>query len=192
MRVLAFDVGIKNMAYCVINGSHDTTSIEQWDVINIQNSEEAPSIEECVTLTIDALRGKRDELLAQPLDSIIIEQQPAGGHNVHANVKVKIVSHAIQAFFYMAGIAETTTISFVSPVTKLKDMKKDIEDAKFVIEMAGADATEGKKMKSRYTRNKKYAIFKTNEILNSVLDGDMSREVFRTANGKKQKESAPI
>ena len=166
MRVLSFDVGIKNMSYCVINGDFKSVLIEQWGIINIQQGDTSPSIEDCVTLTIDALSAKKDELLQHPVNSIVIEMQPAGGHNVHANVKVKIISHIIQSFFYTLFTSEGPSISFVSAASKLVEMKKDMETGVFQIEMN--NTTEDKKLRSRYARNKKYSVFKTRQLLDCI------------------------
>jgi hypothetical protein len=35
MKVLSFDVGIKNLAYCVLSGSPTRYSIQAWDVVNL-------------------------------------------------------------------------------------------------------------------------------------------------------------
>ena len=35
MKILSFDVGIKNLAYCIINKLNDDFKIEKWGIINI-------------------------------------------------------------------------------------------------------------------------------------------------------------
>ena len=33
--IISFDVGIKNLAYCIIDNSGETYEITQWDVANL-------------------------------------------------------------------------------------------------------------------------------------------------------------
>lgn len=37
MRILSFDVGIKNLAYCLINKIDDNFKIEDWGIINLDD-----------------------------------------------------------------------------------------------------------------------------------------------------------
>ena len=43
MRVISFDIGIKNMAYCIfdISGEGSPLSISKWDVINLLEKRES-------------------------------------------------------------------------------------------------------------------------------------------------------
>jgi hypothetical protein len=41
MRLISFDVGIKNMAYCIFSLDVDKISITQWDVLNLMNEKPA-------------------------------------------------------------------------------------------------------------------------------------------------------
>lgn len=40
MRICSWDVGIKNLAYCVINKEDDKFTIEHWEVINLTKTDE--------------------------------------------------------------------------------------------------------------------------------------------------------
>ena len=35
VKILSFDVGIKNLAYCLVNFNEEGFEIEDWDVIDI-------------------------------------------------------------------------------------------------------------------------------------------------------------
>ena len=38
MKLLSIDVGMKNLAYCIVDYNNDKYLIEKWDVINLCNS----------------------------------------------------------------------------------------------------------------------------------------------------------
>ena len=35
MNIISFDVGIKNLAFCVLNLNDDIFTIKQWDIVNL-------------------------------------------------------------------------------------------------------------------------------------------------------------
>ena len=37
MKILSIDVGMKNLAYCIVNCVNKKWDIEQWDIINLCN-----------------------------------------------------------------------------------------------------------------------------------------------------------
>lgn len=34
-KILSFDVGIKNLAYCLMTKKHDSVTIQDWNIINL-------------------------------------------------------------------------------------------------------------------------------------------------------------
>ena len=48
MKIISFDVGIKNMAYCIFDLSLNTTiSISQWNVLNLIDQPQGSVIHTC-------------------------------------------------------------------------------------------------------------------------------------------------
>ena len=39
MKVISFDIGIKNMAFCILSKNDDKIDINQWGVLNLMNEE---------------------------------------------------------------------------------------------------------------------------------------------------------
>lgn len=118
---------------------------------------DAVSVEEGARLICNAIHRRAPQF--QNVDHVVIEQQPAGGHNRHSNVRMKVMSHAIHMYFYVSQLVSGVTgtdVSFVSPASKLVDMKKDV-----------GEEGDKKSVSQLYARNKKYAIAKTAELLAS-------------------------
>ncbi len=40
MKILAFDIGIKNLSYCLLSDDNDTLNIIDWDLINLSQNED--------------------------------------------------------------------------------------------------------------------------------------------------------
>ena len=214
MKVLSWDVGLRTLSYCLmenVEGSSTRFHILDWDSIDVQvdNDEEsapgtirpskrvktaAVSIEQGARLIMDALH-RRACVLAEGVDAIIIEQQPAGGHNQQSNVRMKVMSHAIQCYFYTRAIVGHTfivpTITFVAANSKFCEKPKASDNVTSEANVTGeaiesevragstpaesevaADSTPTESRgvaPSRYSQNKKYAVLKTRELLEANM-----------------------
>ena len=52
MKLISFDVGIKNMAYCILSVSGEMFSIDSWDVLNLIDQEEKQPCQKCDCLIV--------------------------------------------------------------------------------------------------------------------------------------------
>ena len=97
MKVASFDVGTKNLAFCIL----DNNRIQSWNVLEIsyRNNEQL-----CVNVVkaLDAF----EELLN--VDTVVIEKQPS------KNNKMRIVEALLNAYFVINGATKDT-----SPITKV-------------------------------------------------------------------------
>jgi hypothetical protein len=207
MRVVSWDVGLRTLSYCTLqgmwNGEEVEVKVEQWDSIDVQTDEaSAPDVGAARGATSVAKRAKGEvlsvergaELLMETLhrraelfdgvDAIVIEQQPAGGHNRQGNVRMKVMSHAIQCYFYTRALLRggpRPVITFVSPASKLVEMERTPR--------APEDGGEGEGggAKKQYKQNKQFAIAKTGELLTTVLQSSTAAvSLFQSSNlGKK-------
>lgn len=111
MKICSFDIGIKNLAYCILD---QDSKINYWEVINLEASTETEITEKLIEIF-----DERDFLLE--CDIIVIEKQPS------FNPKMKMLSHVLHCYFVLRGIVDRNIthskiekITFISPKNKLK------------------------------------------------------------------------
>jgi hypothetical protein len=95
---LSFDVGIRNLAYCVVNADG---TIDEWNVIDLGTG----SFEERSVVLVNVLYERFGE---RTLDMVIIENQP-----VMKNPIMKSVQMIIYSFFLVAREVGMQTIGNV-------------------------------------------------------------------------------
>jgi hypothetical protein len=166
MRVLSFDVGTKNLAYCDVNVDK-TFTINSWAVLNCVPSElnvNETSLADLVPYFVKMIQDNVCLWNTAEYDYILIENQPMGGRGSARNLKTKVLSHILQGLLMPYT---KNPIQFVHPGLKLKDMPRP----------------EGK---SSYRENKQYAIKKTLELLE--CDECLSKESVKIISQKKTKK----
>ena len=92
MRILSFDVGIKNLAMCIINSNID---IHQWEVHQIVN--EPHKIVKHLNETF--------EHIIPTLDAVVVEKQPG------RNSKMKIIETILLTYFIVKGVQKVESFS---------------------------------------------------------------------------------
>lgn len=182
MRVLCWDVAVKTLSYCILDQIPEVkTVIEAWETLNVHeeaglaDGAKTTAKEDC-EMVLDALGRRRDIFGSQPLDAVIIESQPGSLNNRFSSVKIKVVSHAIHAFFYsfqrevggMGVDGAVVPVSFVSPSSKLVGMKKETAEDRAARQTGNRTA-----MGAKYRANKAYAVEKTRELL-ALMDPDLA------------------
>jgi hypothetical protein len=165
MKILSFDVGIVNLAYCIF----DTTSrkILHWEVITLENTTDHCKLHVNLILALDSRKFLRD------VDTVLIEKQPS------FNPKMRIISGCLQTYFFIRGVIDANpdkkikVIKFFSPKHKLKCYNGPV--VKF---------TKG----SKYSNTKKMGIIICREKLNQFLEDSTFKEMFE--NSKKKDDLA--
>lgn len=199
MRVLAFDVGTKTLSYCLLEfvpGIPATAdapppppalTVHAWETTNIHEevcAKTKPTMKDDSEYMIQVLSARVEKLFALCPDAIMIEQQPAGGHNMFSSVRMKCLSHVIHGFFYTyqlqnGGVAPVP-VGFVSPSSKLVGMDTQESSADTKARQAG----DRKAMGAKYRKNKRHAVDMTTALLDTLVEGelaDAARATFRAA-----------
>lgn len=114
--ILSIDVGIKNLSFCVLKSSPDTTTIQEWKNIQVfeGNIKKLP-IEDLTEIIIESLMQHFDE--NSSIDVVLIENQP-----MLKNGLMKTVAVVIFTFFNMMKIqfGNVQSVKFISATNKLK------------------------------------------------------------------------
>jgi len=171
MRVLSVDLGVRNLAWCVLERTPDKDpafadapfhgqkiTVLHWRVVDIVKQagvEEDVNLNKtdvaaCVPWFVTTVEHFWDELTAG-VELAVLEAQPTArvmtnGGRCISNIRTKVLSHVLQAMLLKARIP----VQFVSPSVKLKDAKDMM-----------ADATD-------YREHKKAAIILTNRAVETL------------------------
>jgi len=149
MKVLSFDVGIVNLAYCLYDS--ETNGILHWEIIELTKKGNTFSahiassgIAELYLTLINQL-DQRPHLL--DTDVVVIEKQPS------FNPKMRIVAGCLQTYFYIRGVVDRpqnpiNSVEFFSPKHKLKCYTGPALDI----------SRNGKVVKGKYAQTKKMGI----------------------------------
>ena len=151
MKVLSFDVGIVNLAYCIIE-SESTPKLLHWEIIELAKRGNTFSahiassgIAELYLTLINEL-DKRPHLL--DTDIVLIEKQPS------FNPKMRIIAGCLQTYFYIRGVIDKPinkiqSVEFFSPKHKLKCYTGPELDI---------SSKNGKIVKGKYAQTKKMGV----------------------------------
>lgn len=106
MRVFSIDIGIKNLAFCMLEQETATCKpkICRWELVSLQGK----GLADIVRSLFDILRDRREDLLR--CDKVLIERQ-AG-----LNRKMSVISHCVQMWCLGRGLPAV----FCDPRWKLR------------------------------------------------------------------------
>ena len=158
--ILSFDIGIKNLSYCIMYKNEDNTiSIEKWDIIQLLNDNE-----KCKNFPLNEITNRlynklNSELENYNITEVLLENQPCMKNPVMKSIQMIIYGY----FHYQTILLGRTiqNIALVSASNKLKVGKNfhDINNDENIT-----------KIKTKYTRNKKLAIEYTKLILKNRVN----------------------
>jgi Poxvirus A22 protein len=119
-RILAFDVGIKNLSFCLIDSSLSGTEVLQWKNVSIVETDNCNKmgVDELTEGMLVTLQEHFDQNFAA--DVVLIENQP-----MHMNGLMKTLSVVIYTYFNMLKIqfGSVSQVKFISATNKLKCKK---------------------------------------------------------------------
>lgn len=156
MKVLSFDLGLRNLAWCLLDyAASGEFTILDWNVESCLDDSvnvNATSLELLVGPFVTLMTRLFQTTDLKGLDALLIESQPMGhgrsfgGTSMGGsprNLKTKVLSHVVQAMALQQGF---TNIHFISPVLKLRECPIPFRER-------------------NYRDNKKWAIEKTSALI---------------------------
>lgn len=119
MKILSWDVGVYNLAYCILEIGEDRSKIiiHNWDILNLGDSKlykkNRAKFYENIFLKLDNIESLLD------VDMVLIENQPC-----MKNPTMKTIQIILYSYFMIKGFHTESNsikkIDFVSPTNKLK------------------------------------------------------------------------
>jgi hypothetical protein len=153
MKILSFDVGIVNLAYCIIEkNENQDPKILYWEIIELTKKGNTFSAHIATSgiaelyLTLITQLDQRQHLCN--VDIVLIEKQPS------FNPKMRIIAGCLQTYFYIRGVVDKRTekirsVEFFSPKHKLKCYTGPELDI---------SSKNGKIVKGKYAQTKKMGV----------------------------------
>lgn len=149
VHILSFDVGIKNLSYCLI----DDSNILDWDLIDLTDEGGSTKKQDMQKLSSNLFQKLQEKFDSFEIDHVIIENQP-----VFKNPTMKSIQMLIYAFFAYKRVLELRQIkeiTFVAASTKVKYAEAHLQKLGVEIE----------RCEKKYKYNKNTCIQCTSKIL---------------------------
>jgi hypothetical protein len=189
-RILSFDVGMRNLAFCSMTfscSSINSCNIEDWDVIDLGPN--VRGVEKCATLLTKALDEKFGHMRTSTcyVDYVLIERQPKQRSIIMVAIQMFLCEYftVIQEHHKMVG-----KVVFVSAKEKLKicdyatlhycTTANDEEDS-----MSMTFKQRQQRQRRKYSENKKVAISTTKHFLEHVIKDFGNLVIFTDMHAKK-------
>lgn len=151
MFTIAFDVGVKNLSYCIID---EDFNVVNWDIIDITRGLDKKSCKNFHILASSLFQQLQSHFSYDMcIDYVVIENQPA-----FKNPSMKSIQMCVYSFFAMRNLhlERKIKLSFIAASTKVKLAENLCSD---MVEEIKA------KYKTKYTYNKKISIYCATKLM---------------------------
>lgn len=178
MLYISFDIGVKNLALCILNQDNNLIEIIDWRVITLVEKKKdingLNSISEILFYELDNIMGSLEELKYDKIDYVLIENQPSNLNGIMKSIQLLIFS-----YFSLLKHWDKLSMNVLLINASLK-----LQYHTFKPEPLKIDNTRTKKQQKsdKYRKNKndgieitKYYI-KENEILNNYFTKHIKKD----------------
>jgi len=97
MIYISFDIGVKNLALCILRHHENTLSIIDWRIITLADSKKqvkgVDKISEVLYYELDNIIGTLQGINESHIDGVIIENQPSNLNGIMKTVQMLIYSY---------------------------------------------------------------------------------------------------
>jgi hypothetical protein len=169
MIYISFDIGIKNLAMCILKKTESEIKILDWRIISLADKKKdikgIDDISERIYMELDNIIGNLKGLGIDKIDYVLIENQPSNLNGI-----MKTIQYIIYCYFsllkYWDKIIDNVVLVNASLKTKTHDFKPDIQ-----IKMDETQKTKNVKgfRRDKYKMNKLTSI----EICKNYIKDDV-------------------
>ena len=195
MLFIGWDVGIKNLSYCIIEYKNKDYKIKDWNIIDLTQDEDGIENEKVIEISKTKSKPKKKKKKCSKIslkdlsrnlyrkleenknfskfDYVIIENQP-----VLKNPTMKSIQMILYSYFSFKSLKTKTfkDLILMNASNKLKVYKGEVDS-----EVMG----KIEKLKSKYNRNKKISILHTKLIVSQHKSNSENWSEFFDSNKKK-------
>jgi len=97
MIYLSFDIGVKNLAFCVLKQTNDIIEILDWGIIVLAESKKqikgVDNISSVLFNELDNIVGKLESISITSIDYVMIENQPSNLNGIMKTIQYLIFSY---------------------------------------------------------------------------------------------------
>lgn len=97
MIYISFDIGIKNLALCILENNENNINIIDWRVISLADKKKDVKglnlISEILFYELDNIIGSIEELKYETIDYVLIENQPSNLNGIMKSIQLLIFSY---------------------------------------------------------------------------------------------------
>lgn len=158
MIYISFDIGIKNLALCILKKTESEIKILDWRILSLADKKKdikgIDDISERIYMELDNIIGSLKELGINEIDYVLIENQPSNLNGI-----MKTIQYIIYCYFsllkYWDKIIDNVVLVNASLKTKTHDYKPDIQ-----VKMDETQKTKNVKgfRRDKYKMNKQTSI----------------------------------
>jgi hypothetical protein len=173
MIYVSFDIGLKNLAFCILRYENEMLTIIDWGIIVLAESKKqvkgVENISNNLFLELDDLIGKLESINIHKVDYVIIENQPSNLNGI-----MKTIQYLIFSYFKLLKHwdQKVEDVILINPSLKLQYHN---------YEPASKQITEKLSKREKYKYNKSDAI----EICKHYIQNDNRLCDFFALNKKK-------
>lgn len=181
MIYISFDIGIKNLALCILKKTDEEITILDWRIISLADKKKdikgIDDIAERIYMELDNIIGYLKEREINEINYVLIENQPS-----NLNGMMKTIQYIIYCYFsllkYWDKIIENVVLVNASLKTKTHEYKPEIQ-----IKMDETKNSKGFR-RDKYKMNKQTSIeicknyIKDNEDLCEIFDNNKKKRRF--------------
>lgn len=183
--ILSFDIGIKNLSYCImyksnLNRNINDIKIIDWGIIQLIDDDIKCKTVPLETITEILYNKLHDKFINYDIDTILLENQPVLKNPLMKSIQMIIYGYFNYEKHIMGRNIESIKLINASNKLKLGKKLKDFNNS--------VDVQEINKINSKYTKNKKLAIIYTNHFLKQRLIEEDYEKYITIFNDHKKKD----